>query len=109
MDIKRILNTLRLFRVSLKFLTTPTQRKLMRMQAESSVIELKPSEYDNLKVPLGKKRLHDLTREQELSSAFSSEEAMEFIENLDYAKGSPPTEKEMQLIMGIMTKNEREK
>jgi len=57
MDIKRVLNTLRLFRVSLKFLTTPTQRKLLRMQAENNVIELKPSEYENLKKPLGKKRL----------------------------------------------------
>jgi hypothetical protein len=48
-------------------------------------------------------------REQDVESAFSTDEAMEFIENLDYAKGQPPTEKEMQLILGIMPQFEREK
>lgn len=108
LDIKRILNSIRLFRVALKFLTTPTQRKLLRMQAANNVVEVDVEEYESLKKPLAKKDLHDLLKEHGESSAYSSHDALEFISTLEYEKGKPPEENELDLIRGILPPNDRE-
>lgn len=55
LDIKRILNTLRLFRVTLKYLVTPRQRKLLRLQSECEVIELRDKDEAILKHSLSAK------------------------------------------------------
>jgi hypothetical protein len=78
------------------------------MQASSNVVEVKPEEYENLMKPLARKDLYDIMREGETSSNFESEEALEFISTLDFDKKKPPTEREMQLIKGILPQNDRE-
>ena len=44
LDIKRILGSLRLMRVFMKFKTSRTERQLLRMQAKNNVILLKEGE-----------------------------------------------------------------
>jgi hypothetical protein len=44
MDVKRIIKTLRYVRNSLKFLLTPVQRKLLRMQAYPMLVDIKEPE-----------------------------------------------------------------
>lgn len=57
LDIKRILYSLRLFRTALKFLLTPNQRKLLRLQASNSLVEVRDDEHKSLQKPLPLKDL----------------------------------------------------
>ena len=63
LDIMRILQTLRLFRVTLKYLVTPRQRKLLRLQADRDVVEVNEKEHENLKKPLLVKNYRRLLKE----------------------------------------------
>lgn len=108
LDIKRILQSLRLFRASLRFLTTPKQRKLLRLQAANNVIEVTPEEYGALKTPLKKKVLSDILRQQNESSDFESDAGNEFLCSLDFEK-ERPDDKEMELVKGVLPPNERRK
>lgn len=87
LDIKRILNSLRLFRATFKFLTTPTQRKLLRMQAQNNVIEVRPAEYENLAKPVNGKDYWTVMEQLKEDSDFTSEDMDEFISTLHYPPG----------------------
>jgi hypothetical protein len=78
------------------------------MQAANNVVEVDVEEYETLKKPLAKKDLHDLLKEHGESSAYSSHDALEFISTLEYEKGKPPEENELDLIRGILPPNDRE-
>ena len=91
LDIKRILSTLRLFRATLKFLTTPKQRKLLRMQAKENVIEVRPAEYESLTKPIAGKDYITLLQELKEDTDFDSEKQDDFISNLDYKPGKEPS------------------
>jgi hypothetical protein len=106
LDIKRVLQSLRLFRASLRFLTTPKQRKLLRLQAANNVIEVTPEEYTALKTPLKKKLLSDILKQHNESSDFESDAGNEFLCSLDFEK-ERPDEKEMELVKGVLPPNER--
>lgn len=109
LDIKRIMNSLRVFRSALKFLTTSDQRKLIRMQAANNVIEVRPEEYENLTKPIPSKDYWGIMRQLKEDSDFTSENQDEFITNLKYPPGVKPTVQEMNLIRGVMPPYDRMK
>lgn len=109
LDIKRIMNSLRLFRATFKFLTTPTQRKLLRMQAQNNVIEVRPAEYENLTKPIAGKDYWKIMEQLKEDSDFTSEDMDEFISTLNYPPGKNPGTNELDLIRGVMPPYDRQR
>ena len=72
LDIKRILKSLRLMRSFIKFKTTKTERKLLRMQAANNVVVLHQGEDVRKLYDLQNLSLKKLLKYQGDSSAFDS-------------------------------------
>ncbi len=81
LDIKNFIESLRTNRNSMKFLTTQTERRFVRMQADKNVLVLKKGERSLLEMDPGD--LSETERNALIgdSSAFSSDDYCVFIEN----------------------------
>lgn len=73
LDIKRILKTLRYLRNAIKLMTTPAERKLLRMQAIYDIVDTRFMPNNKYLGEVNQKNLKDLLEMDEDSSAFDTE------------------------------------
>jgi hypothetical protein len=102
LDIKRILKTLRYLRNAIKFMTTPAERKLLRMQAIFDIVDTRFTPNNKYLGEVNKKNLKDLLEMDEDSSAFDTEEKLMYIKS-QRKNCELGTNRHLRLISGIFT------
>ena len=71
------------------------------MQANQLMIAVNDDEMDALKQPLVKKSLPDIIKRGEDSSAFETEDQIEFMNSLGSKDSTQPSDLEVELIAGL--------
>lgn len=100
LDIKRILSTLRYLRSAVKYMTSHSERNLLRMQAKPIVVDESRNHRKELANPVEQKTLKDLLRVEESTSDFDSTKQFKFMANL-IDKDFWPKQKHLRLICGV--------
>lgn len=100
LDIKRILTSLRFFRSAIRFLTTRSERKLIRMQAQPLIADEGQNRQSELLKPASEKDLDQLLRLDECSSDFDELKQDKFLRDLQ-AKSLKLKNKHLRLVCGV--------
>jgi len=100
--------TLRYLRSAVKYLTTATERKWLRLQAEYVVVDESQNERDYLLKSIERKSLRELLlMVDDASSAFDTDEQNEFFDELNEKKDFKLREQDLRLMCGVFNNQQQ--
>ena len=108
LDIEKFIRSIRASNNSMKFLTTQLERRFARMQADKNVLVLREGEKSLLRMDQGDLSQTEVKALIGDSSAFTSEDYDDYIENLGELvrkKHKKLTDREQKLLTGVFLKD----